>query len=87
MIFLIEYDRMEGQLVGVREFENVDRPNAESVRLARVLELHGAGIDHDVVLLEAENKKALRKTHRRYFDNFTEEEMMAIVNRTSCQEK
>ncbi len=35
------------------------------------LDLNHRGIEHEVVLLEAENADALRRTHRRYFENLS----------------
>ena len=38
------------------------------LRLNLELDLNRRGVDHEVVLLEAENEDALRRTHRRYFE-------------------
>jgi hypothetical protein len=72
MIFLIEYDRPEGRIVTLRPFEESQRSQAENSRLATELELHRKGLDHEVVLLEADNEDALRRTHRRYFEKVSE---------------
>ncbi|HEY8188357.1 MAG TPA: hypothetical protein VIF64_19970 [Pyrinomonadaceae bacterium] len=37
-----------------------------------VEDLYLKGIDNEVVLLEAGSEEALRRTHRRYFENLTE---------------
>lgn len=72
MIFLIEYHRPKGRLVTFKVFEDSQRSDAENSRLDIELELNRKGIDHEVVLLEAESKDALRKTHRRYFEDLGE---------------
>jgi hypothetical protein len=72
MIFLIEYDRSKGEIVTIRSYQNSERSNAESSRLTIELSLRNKGVEHEVVLLEAANENALRKTHRRYFENLTQ---------------
>jgi len=69
MTFLIEYDRSKGTTLRFESFEDKDRKVAEALRLQIELELSREKIDHEVVLLEAPNKEALRRTHRRYFEN------------------
>ncbi|CBE69120.1 MAG: hypothetical protein F9K13_06850 [Candidatus Methylomirabilis oxygeniifera] len=69
MIFLIEYNRGEGRIVNFRAFEDSERRNAEDSRLEIELNLNRAGVDHEVVLLEAASEEALRRTHRRYFED------------------
>ena len=69
MQFLIEYDRHQGRLVTFKEFRNTERQKAEDERLALELELNHRGARHEVVLLEAASKEALRRTHRRYFED------------------
>jgi len=68
MIFLIEYNRSEGQIVNSRDFDDSQRREAEDARLKIELDLNSKGVDHEVVLLEAASKDALRRTHRRYFE-------------------
>ena len=68
MIFLIEYNRSEGKIVTSRDFDDSQRREAEDSRLKIELDLNSKGIDHEVVLLEAASKDALRRTHRRYFE-------------------
>lgn len=68
MIFLIEYDRAQGRLVQSRSFSNSQRGEAEDVRLNLELALNGTDTVHEVVLLEAEDEAALRRTHQRYFE-------------------
>jgi hypothetical protein len=72
MIFLIQYDRSAGKLVDLRSFEDVERAKAAEERLALELELNRKTISHEIVLLEAADEAALRKTHRRYFERLEE---------------
>jgi hypothetical protein len=69
MILLIEYKRSGGSIVTFRSFDESQRREAESARLDIELDLNRKRVGHEVVLLEAENEDALRKTHRRYFEN------------------
>ncbi len=68
MIFLIEYDRPKGHIVTFSSFDETERLEAENRRLEIELALNRAGVDHEVVLLEALSEEALRRTHRRYFE-------------------
>ena len=68
MIFLIEYDRPTGRIVSRRDFSDADQIGAEKARLALELDLRRNGMMREVVLLQAANEKALRRTHRRYFE-------------------
>lgn len=72
MIFLIEYDRAKGSIVEKKSFIDSMRSKAESDRLTLELDLKRKQIEHEVVLLEAENEDALRQTHRRYFQSLSE---------------
>ncbi|HBB95887.1 MAG TPA: hypothetical protein DC054_10900 [Blastocatellia bacterium] len=72
MIFLIEYDRDQGEIVLMREFGESEKQNADTARLDLELQLNLHRIEHEVVLLEARNETALRQTHRRYFENLSE---------------
>ena len=69
MIFLIEYDRPTGLRVIFKTFEDSKREEAANERLEIELDLNRRELDHEVVLLEAENEEALRRTHRRYFED------------------
>ena len=71
MIFLMEYDRAQGLIVRLRQFANHDRKKATDERLALEIELNRDGVDREVVLLEAPDEDALRRTHRRYFENLS----------------
>lgn len=72
MIFLIEYDRNSGRIVTFREFTDAEQQKAKESRLQMELELNRLGTEREVVLLEAATEGALRRTHRRYFENLTE---------------
>ncbi|HUF61270.1 MAG TPA: hypothetical protein VMN36_04285 [Verrucomicrobiales bacterium] len=67
MIFLIEYNRRKGSIVTFRAFGGSERGEAEKSRLAIEMERNREGVDHEVVLLEAESRDALHRTHWRYF--------------------
>ena len=72
MIFLIEYNRREGRIVTFKTFDESERLRAENMRLEIELNLNRSKIEHEVVLLEAADEKALRKTHRRYFEDLSQ---------------
>jgi len=72
MIFLIEYDRSQGRIVTFRTFDDSARREAEDSRLQLELELNRRGTEREVVLLEAASEEALRRTHRRYFEDLSE---------------
>lgn len=69
MIFLIEYNRTEGNIVTFRDFNDSQRREAEASRLDMELDLNRKGVGHEVVLLEAASEVELRRTHRRYFED------------------
>ncbi len=70
MIFLVEYNRSQARTIRMLEFPDSSKREAEDARLKLELELNASGTKHDVVLLEAKSKEALRRTHRRYFGSF-----------------
>lgn len=72
MIFLMEYDRSHGRIVTFRTFDDSSRQEAEDLRLQLELELNRHGTEREVVLLEAASEEALRRTHRRYFEDLSE---------------
>ncbi len=72
MIFLMEYKRSEGRIVSLRNFDDSQRRHVENVRLERELDLNQKGIDHELVLLDAADEDALRRTHSRYFMDLRE---------------
>lgn len=70
MWFLIDYDRRAGKLAALKQYESSQRSRAEDDRLALEIEHRRQGIEHEVVLIEADSEQALRKTHRRYFESW-----------------
>ena len=72
MLFLIEYDRSRGSVVCMSTFEDSERAFAEDTKLGLELARNKDGIQQEVVLLEASSEDALRRTHRRYFENLVE---------------
>lgn len=72
MIFLIDYDRRAGRIVQMRRFDDTLVQEALNERLNLELDLKRRGIDREVVLLDAPNEQALRKTHGRYFQSAQE---------------
>jgi hypothetical protein len=72
MIFLIEYDRPSGTIVELRKFDEDSLKVAEDGRLELELKLNRAGVQHEVVLLDAPSEQALRHTHSRYFEDLAE---------------
>lgn len=67
MIFLIEYSRSEGHIVTFRDFDDSQRREAEDSRVEIEVDLNRRGVNHEVVLLEADSKEKLLLTHQRYF--------------------
>ena len=72
MIFLIQYNREQGRIVSLESFPDSDLNQAEDERLTLELALGRKAIDDEVVLLEAASEKAVRRTHRRYFEDLQE---------------
>jgi hypothetical protein len=68
MLFLIDYDRVSGSLIGVRHYADLYREEAERARLSLEISHLNCGIAREVVLLEAASEQDLRRTHRRYFE-------------------
>lgn len=77
MIFLIQYDRMGGHLVRFEKYADADRKKAKRDMLELDLKLNRNGLNHEVVILEANSEAAVRRTHRRYFE--TLEQLLAPV--------
>jgi hypothetical protein len=69
VLFLIEYDRRKGRLVTLTTYADAHRGKAEDARLELEVTLNRRGLEHEVVLLEATDEHALRRTHRRYFED------------------
>lgn len=72
MIFLIDYDRLQGRVITLREFADSDRAAAENARLELELEQHRLGVEREVVILEAVDLSALQRSHGRYFKDLRE---------------
>jgi len=72
MYFLIEYDRSQGSIVQKRQYDEASREVAEEERLKLELDLNRQGVEHEVVILDAPSKEALRRTHSRYFESVAE---------------
>lgn len=72
MIFLIEYDKIEGRTVSLRRFRDSQHQEAYDERLRLELELNNTGFNRQVVILEADSEETIRKTHRRFFESFRE---------------
>lgn len=72
MVFLIEYDRSSGTLVQFQEFDESQRDVARHARLDLEVRLNREGSEHEVVILEASDKEALKRTHLRYFKDPSE---------------
>ena len=72
MIFLIQYNRSQGRIITFRVFDDSERRLANEARLQMELELNREGTEREVVLLEAASEEALRRTHRRYFEDLAE---------------
>lgn len=69
MLFLIQYDRRAGRIVKIQRFDDDQQDQANGVRLGLEMDLVRNRQKDEVVLLEAATEKALRKTHRRYFED------------------
>ncbi len=72
MIFLIVYDRPISRIVTFEVFDDAELFKAENTRLDIELAVNREGADREVVLLQAKNETALRRTHRRYFETMRE---------------
>jgi hypothetical protein len=59
-------------MVKLDMFSDSERRVAEDARLELEIRLNRNSVDHEVVLLEADSEEALRRTHRRYFENLAE---------------
>ena len=72
MLFLIEYDRNQGRIVTLNRFSDSDRERAEELRLELEIKFNLQRVSNEVVILEASTEQALRRTHRRYFEDLAE---------------
>ncbi len=69
MLFLIQYDRKAGRIVTIQRYADDQRPLVDRVRLDLELNLLRQQKRDEVVLLDAASEEAVRKTHRRYFED------------------
>jgi hypothetical protein len=67
MIFLLQYDRKQGKVRKLERFSFAERAKAQRKRLDIELSLHKVRVPYEVVLLEAADERALKRTHQRYF--------------------
>ncbi len=69
--FLLAYDQKTGKLIEFKKFDETGRQVAEEARFQRELD---EASDHnvEVVLLGAESREALQRTHARYFKSVSE---------------
>lgn len=67
--FLLAYDRPRGEILSETEFDTWQE--GMTARFAAE-KLYRDRPDVEVVLLGAESREALRKTHRRYFESIAE---------------
>ena len=74
MIFLIDYDRPTGRTLRFKTYDDSERHMAQHDRFQNELDLNRQGLllEREVVLLEARDERALRRTHERYFRNLPE---------------
>ncbi len=72
MLFLIEYERISGNVVTMSTFNDSERQRADESRLELELDLNRRGIEREIVILQAATEKAIRRTHRRYFEDLAE---------------
>ena len=68
MIYLIQYDRSQGQLLSLEAFSAAGKQLAAEARLRMETLNLALNQAYEVVLIEAKNEDELRKTHRRYFE-------------------
>jgi hypothetical protein len=67
--FLLVFDRIQGRVLSERRFTDHRKALEERFRAER---LHRANPGIEVVVLTAESKEALRRTHARYFQSVSE---------------
>lgn len=72
MLFLIEYDRSQERIGTFVTFDDSQRQQAEDRRLELELKQNRLGIEREVVLLQAATQAAIRRTHRRYFEDLAQ---------------
>lgn len=67
MLFLIEYNRQRGEIVSMTTYTDNQREQVAEARLQLELRLRRDRAKQEVVVMEAANEEALRKTHARFF--------------------
>lgn len=65
MIYLVKYDRVTSTTLEIRGFESAEQASKEKLQVE--LEMLKSGAKYEVVVLEAADEAALRRTHGRYF--------------------
>ena len=67
--FLLLFDRVRGELITEREFDDAAEALRTRFRIEREREWEGRPLTRDVeiVVLGADSAQTLRRTHRRYF--------------------
>jgi len=71
-VFLLEYEPAKERLVSFTALPETERAQAQAERLRREKANAAAGIDREVVLLEALDEATVRSTHSRYFHTLEE---------------
>ena len=74
MIFLFEFDRPTRRTVLYKTFADTELNTAFDEHLKIELDLNRRGLlmQHEVVLLQARDEKAIRRTHGHYLENLPE---------------
>ena len=72
MLFLIEYNRKQGRIVNLERFVDSDRREAQDRLLELELKFRAKDVEHELVLLEADQEETIRKTHAHYFYDLPE---------------
>jgi hypothetical protein len=67
MIFLISYDRKSGEATWLGEYPDSEMARAQQERLAAELDARKLGTYPEIVLLGAERRSDLKRTHAKYF--------------------
>ena len=82
MLFLIEYDRSQRQLVTFKSYSSEQRQEAREARLELELHCNRLRISREIVILEARTEEQIRFTHGRYFYTLEQllERMVEAIN-------
>ena len=71
MIFLVTYDRQQGELRRLVEYDDADIDQANAERLKSEIEsVNDAEVE--IVILRSDSKEELKRTHARYFKSLNE---------------